>query len=505
VLTARALPRVFAVRPIPVWLALLGVTLLGLAVRLYGLTDYGMWFDEAYHIQLVQLPGIPDMLGAVLSNPPSDPLYVLLLRPWVALFGHGDGSVRTMSVLLSTATLPATYWLGKVVAGRAAGLVGALLMSVSPYVVELGQEAALYALASLTTTLALASGWRWWVSGRGASLYVILGILAIYSHYVVPAILALFGLLALHPAAGSRRVSARAWLMAHAIIFGSWLPWLAALAVSWQSSPLPRATLRHPATPEEVIGALVQFTSGTAALLQGERVLQAIGLLAGAGLLAAGWWAGRDHERRALRLLVVISVLIFLLPAIISAATGLWLFVPHFMLFLLPALLVVLAASHQFAIRNSQFEMQNWFVPLLAIWLVAQMWGLALYHRHPPHGADGLRDLAATLRQGARPGDVVLVTPPALTPTLRQYYGGEIKGLPSDFDLRAVYLPYEPDRWYAESVSALEAATQGHSRFWLVYRPELDEGSRLLQMVSSRYNLVEQHTYPYAPLYLFSK
>jgi 4-amino-4-deoxy-L-arabinose transferase-like glycosyltransferase len=505
VLSARALPRVFTGRPIHVWLALLGVTLLGLVVRLYGLTNYGVWFDEAYHIQLVQLPTITAMLGAVLSNPPSDPLYVLLLRPWVALFGPGDGSVRTLSVLLSTATLPATYWLGKVVAGRAVGLVGALLLAVSPYAVELGQEAALYVLASLTTTLVLAAGWRWRVSGQGVSLYVALGILAIYSHYVVLPILALFGLFALHPAAGPRRVSAKAWLLAHGVIFTAWLPWLVALIVSWQSSLQPRATLRHPATLGEVLGALVQFTSGTASLLQGERVLQVLGLLAGAGLFAAGMWAGRDQERHALPLIVVISALIFLLPAIISAATDLWLFVPHFMLFLLPALLIVLAASQQLQLRIANCKLRNWLILLLAIWLAVQVWGLALYHRHPPHGADGLRELAATLREGTRPGDVVLVTPPALTPTLRQYYDGDIKGLPSDFDLRAVYLPYEPARWYSESLSALEAATQGRNRFWLVYRSEQDEGGKFLQMVGSRYNVVEQHMYPYATLYLFSK
>jgi 4-amino-4-deoxy-L-arabinose transferase-like glycosyltransferase len=504
-LTARALPSVFMVRPIPVWLALVSVTLLGLVVRLYGLTNYGVWFDEAYHIQLVQLPTIPAMLDAVLANPPSDPLYVLLLRPWVALFGPGDGSVRTMSVILSTATLPATYWLGKVVAGRAAGLVGALLLAVSPYAVELGQEAALYVLASLTTTLALASGWRWRVSGHGASLYMALGIFAIYSHYVVLPILALFGLLALHRAAGPRRASARAWVLAHVVIFAAWLPWLVALIVSWQSSLLPRATLRHPATPEEVLGALVKFASGSASLLQGERVLEAIGLLAGAGLFVAGWWAGRDHERRALRLIVVISAIIFLLPAIISAATGLWLFVDHFMLFLLPALLIVLATSQQLQFRVANRELRIWLIPLLATWLVAQVWGLALYHRYPPHGADGLRELTATLRQGMQPGDVVLVTPPVLTPTLRQYYDGDIKGLPSDFDLRAVYLPYEPGRWYSESVSALEAGMQGRDRFWLVYRSEQDEGGKFLQMLGSRFNLVERHMYPYATLYLFSK
>src|SRR6476469_4315106 len=107
-----------------VWAALAGITLLGLGIRLFGLTSYGVWFDEAYHVQLVRLPTVAAMLGAVLANPPSDPLYVLLLRLWVGLFGSSDGSIRGRSVLLSTATLPAADALGRVLAGRAAGLLG---------------------------------------------------------------------------------------------------------------------------------------------------------------------------------------------------------------------------------------------------------------------------------------------------------------------------------------------------------------------------------------------
>src|SRR5262249_45820420 len=143
------------------------------------LTDYGIWWDEAYHIQLVQLPTVGAMLDAVLSNPPSDPLYVLILRGWVGLFGHGDGAVRLLSVGFSTATLPATYWLGRRLAGRAAGLGAAGLLAVAPYALELGQEAALYALAALAATLALAAGWQWRTTGQGAGRYLLLGCVAV--------------------------------------------------------------------------------------------------------------------------------------------------------------------------------------------------------------------------------------------------------------------------------------------------------------------------------------
>ncbi|HYP21819.1 MAG TPA: glycosyltransferase family 39 protein [Chloroflexia bacterium] len=492
--------------------ALLSVVLLGFVLRAYGLTAYGIWFDEAYHIRLVTLPTVGEMLRAVLANPPSDPLYVLLLRPWVALFGHEDFSVRTLSVVLSTATLPATYWLGKVAAGRAAGLVGALLLAVSPYAIELGQQASLYVLATLTTTLALAAGLRWRGTGsRGdALLYIAFGIVAIYSHYVVAAILGLFGLLSLSRYAGPRPIARRAWIAAHLAIFAAWTPWLVALAASWIATPVPRATLRNPATVEQVLGALVQYSSGTAALLQRARVPEALGLLAGGLLLLSGWLAGREARLRHLRLISVMSGLIFLLPAVASAATGLWLFVPHFMVFLLPAMFVVFGAG---LVRvagwrptgsDSLTSMLRYLpLALAAVWLVAQVWGLALFHRHPPHGADGLRELATTLNTATRPDDLVLVTPPALQASLTQYYQDDSYGIPADFDLFNLYPPYDPARWTADSLGTFERRVEGQTRFWLVYRPELDEDGKFLAEVRRRYAATEQRRYVFATLYLF--
>ena len=492
--------------------ALLSVVLLGFLLRVYGLTSYGIWFDEAYHIRLVTLPTAGEMLRAVLSNPPSDPLFVLLLRPWVALFGHDDFSVRALSVLLSTATLPATYWLGKVAAGRAAGLIGALLLAVSPYAIEFGQQASLYVLASLTTTLALAAGLRWRGTGsrRDALLYLALGIVAIYSHYVVASILGLFGLLSLSTYAGSRQVARRVWIAAHAAIFAAWTPWLAALVASWIATPVPRATLRNPATLDQVLGALVQYSSGTAALLQGARVPEVLGLLAGGLLLLWGWLAGRDAKRRDLRLITLVSGLIFVLPAPISAATGLWLFVPHFMVFLLPAMFVVFGAG---VARIAGWRQGGKdllpatlrYIPLLlaTIWLVAQVWGLALFHRYPPHGADGLRELAATLNTATLPGDLVLVTPPVLQASLSQYYQDDTDGIPGDFDLFRLYPAYDPAQWTADSLGEFEKQVEGHNRFWLVYRPELDEGGKFLGEVERRYAVTERHRYVFATLYLF--
>ena len=499
------------------WVALTAIVTLGLAVRLYGLTAYGVWFDEAYQIQLVQMPDVPTMIEAVLLMPPSDPLYVLLLKAWTGIFGYGDLSVRMLSVLLGTLTLPATYWLGRIMVSQTVGLVGALMLAVSPYAVEFSQEAALYILASLATTLAMAAGWRWRSSGSGSGLatYVILGAMAIYSHYVASVILALFMLLGLYKQEISSAISRRLWFIANGTIFLLWSPWLITMLVYWATSPQPRTSLPHTATLTEVVGALVQFSSGTAALLQGQRVLEALGLLSGAALFFAGLFGARREKKLGIGLIVVISALVFFLPAVVSAITGWWLFVPHFMLFLLPALLVVLATgatcvttgeqSPAPQIASSSSKTRYLLPALLAPWLAAQIWGLALFHRHPPHGADGLRELTSVLRSFVRTDDLVFVTPPVLTPTLRQYYPGELRGLPVDFDLRAVYLPYDADDWHRQSIAVLDANAAGRERFWLVYRHELDQGGKFLAHVTNNYREVDRHRYIYANLYLVEK
>lgn len=503
-------------------------TLLGLVVRLHDLTAHGIWFDEAYHIELVRLPTVGRMLDAVLSNPPSDPLYALVLRWWAGLFGHSDGAVRVLSVIFSTVTVPATYWLGRVLVGRWAGVLAAALLAVSPYAVEFGQEAALYALASLTTTLALAAGWGWWHGdigqnkhnrqggqATGGLLYVLMGTLAVYSHYVVGAILALFAALALlAPRPSGPRVSTKGWLTANGAIFALWLPWLVALTVRWLSTTVPRVALGDTVTPREVIGALIQYTSGTASLLQGERALalDVMGLAAGAGLLAAGWATARGREGQGARLIVMLSVIIFIVPAVASTVTGLWLFVPHFIVFLLPALLCVLAGG---VVRLAQaVRSRGRRAPLYAVvalllsglWLAAQVWGLALYYRYPPHGADGLRELAATLNHHTLPGDIVLVTPPILTPALRQYYNGPLRGLPQDFDVAAVYAPYAIRDWYPMMLAAFEDAIRNRTRFWLViYLSDRDASRQFLSEVQRRYHTIRHEAYPFADLYLFER
>src|SRR3989304_7943921 len=98
----------------------LGVIALGIALRLQGLTQNSVWFDEAHSLSLASQPTLPLLLQAVVQDLQS-PLYFALLRTWLGGF-QGDVRARLLSVALGACSLYLTYQLGRalfpVVVGR---------------------------------------------------------------------------------------------------------------------------------------------------------------------------------------------------------------------------------------------------------------------------------------------------------------------------------------------------------------------------------------------------
>src|SRR6185369_343968 len=65
-------------------------------------------------------------------------------------------ALRSLSVVLGTATVWVTCRLGRLLAGTAVGLTAGALLAISPLAVQYSQEVRMYALAGL---LAVASSW----------------------------------------------------------------------------------------------------------------------------------------------------------------------------------------------------------------------------------------------------------------------------------------------------------------------------------------------------------
>ncbi|MBD1848734.1 glycosyltransferase [Leptolyngbya sp. FACHB-711] len=163
------------------WL-LLFLIALGLGLRLIQLAAKPLWTDEFSTIvfslgnrfltvpldqvitadQLLQplrpqsRTGVDQVVQSLLSESNHPPLYFILSHFWLKLFPTNQlGTVsawaaRSLSVLFGVASIPASYWLGRLAfRSRIVGQVAAGLMAVSPFAVYLAQEARHYTLPIL--------------------------------------------------------------------------------------------------------------------------------------------------------------------------------------------------------------------------------------------------------------------------------------------------------------------------------------------------------------------
>jgi 4-amino-4-deoxy-L-arabinose transferase-like glycosyltransferase len=146
------------------------VILLGaLGLRLTGLWELGLGFDELQHIYAAR--GLNQAGAPVL---PSGMYYgrslafTYLVAKSVALFGDTAGAARLPSVLFSTATVGLVFLLGRRTVGTAAGLLAAALLAVAPFELTWARTARMYAVYQFFYILAAYAFYRGFEAEPGA-------------------------------------------------------------------------------------------------------------------------------------------------------------------------------------------------------------------------------------------------------------------------------------------------------------------------------------------------
>ncbi|HHP7245612.1 MAG TPA: glycosyltransferase family 39 protein, partial [Elainellaceae cyanobacterium] len=114
--------------------------------------------DLLVYQRLTPDKGIDDTLYALTTHPEHPPLYYLMVRGWMELFGSSVAAIRSLSVLSSLLTFPALYWLCLELFGSAmVGGMAIALFAVSPFHILYAQEARHYSLWTLATILSCAA------------------------------------------------------------------------------------------------------------------------------------------------------------------------------------------------------------------------------------------------------------------------------------------------------------------------------------------------------------
>ena len=165
------------------WLTLLLILVVAAMVRFAYLAHKPFWFDECFSVELARIDW-RNFLHLLWWREANMSLYYLLLRIWMH-FGESEFFIRRLSVVFALATLPAIYWVGRLLYDRRVALGAAGLLAVNAYHIRYSQEARSYTLFALLATLSsgFLIAWLREPNRRNWRGYVLTSILAVYAHF----------------------------------------------------------------------------------------------------------------------------------------------------------------------------------------------------------------------------------------------------------------------------------------------------------------------------------
>jgi mannosyltransferase len=224
----------------------LGLAAVALALRLHGLGDKPFWYDEILTFKRANLP-LTDLFAESLANK-HYPTYFLLVKLFASTV-IDEWTLRLPSAVFGAAGVLLITLIASDVGGLRAASVAGLLMALSPFEVQFGQEARSYTLLTCLVLLALWGLIRIAQNPRDAALplhrcgaqrgawaaYTIGTLGAIYTqNSAVPWLLAsnVVVLVLVFRVAAERGGLFRNWLWSQAIIIVLWLPAFVAMSLA---------------------------------------------------------------------------------------------------------------------------------------------------------------------------------------------------------------------------------------------------------------------------------
>lgn len=259
------------------------ITVLAAGIRFYAITDAYVWYDEAFSVWISALS--PEAIWFHTGRDVHPPLYYLLLHCWMEVFGKTPLSIRSLSAIAGTLTVPLGVLMARSVFGSRASLVFGLFLALLPMSVRLSQEARMYAVEAMFlmgATLALIYWMRKSAQYRYCLLYALCMTAALYTHYyaVLAALVHWLYLIVLrvHPSVKAPHVTSTVWWMCNALVAIAYVPWLFSLF----------DLIRHYAKIEEV-GSVAWLAVGNFYTLP-DTVWRFFTLLSPQGALRVGYW-----------------------------------------------------------------------------------------------------------------------------------------------------------------------------------------------------------------------
>jgi mannosyltransferase len=464
------------------------IAVVGLFLRLWGLTRQSLWVDEQFTLKFAGLER-PLTWGGLLVNL-QGPLHAAFLHVWCGLFGWGELAVRLPQALISAASVPLLFVVARPVFGDRKSLAASVLLAVNPFHIWYAQEVRNYSLVMLFAILGLGAMQRFDATPASPRRVVHLsavwvgGLLSNLSFAFHVAAVALWGVFRFH----SRKRAMVCMGIAAAITLLACLPWIVQFyerrvvaSHLLRLGTVPVGERIRGETTAPVLGlpyAAYAFSAGftlgpslrelrrSPSLEMAERhaaatgaVLVVFGTLAVAGLIR---WLRGDARNRLWLLALALPVLL----AFVAAARNVKVFNPRYASAALPAYVLLLVdGACALNPRRLGAVLFAGVVGLSAISIV-QM------NTQPRYWKEDARSTAAVLRAEAGPGDLVFMIG-GWDPIARYYW----TALRDDPSIRHYFPPYRvsPEKSPTDAENALEQIRSARRTYVVFCRDDFED------------------------------
>ena len=403
------------------------ILLLAFALRLTGVADHNIWWDEGLAAWAARLP-VAQILDWT-AHDVHPPLYFLLLRGWWLFTGDGEFVLRFPSVLVGTLGVALIYGLGRAMMGRRPARLAALFFALSVFAISWSQEMRMYMLAGTLATGTLWASFRFWQrpTWRVWGAYVFTcaaGLWTLYLTISVP-IIANIGFLIVFLKRGRPVSLLSRWVTAQIVVFALYLPWLI-----YALPRIPTWSTSESFSPQFFVHLYATMLAvGIPVNLEVYTIPTMLVFAVLALTMIVLWRAVSSVEQRAGIIMLVAGLI---LPAAVVYAVSLPIhifyaprLVPRYLLPLAACFYTLLGLGLAALARR-----HRWLAVIGLVGVVAvSVSGLVGFYpdriRH-----DDLLSLTATLRDHARSKDTVVLHSDKDWPLFAAQYAGEWHGVP---------------------------------------------------------------------------
>ncbi len=465
---------------------------LGLGLRLYLLDAKSLRLDESYNYGTATGVSSWDLLTGRVYRSGHPPFFYLAWHQWIKYLGNDEFVLRLPMALAGTLQIPAIYLAGCKLFNSRVGLLAALGVTISPFLVSYSQEAGVYSFFATAAACMLGLFWQALVSPKLTHwlLFSLAALITLYIHlftlflFVVEPFIILP--LLLHPnlylqaqttKLNRKQSLLRGWLLSMCIRGAALLlvmPTLTNAVHQPAANPLPFVGL-----PQIFYRLLKTYTYRLPVLIDNHTLPELLPTIIAGLLLMAGvspalyfgrnWWAAKagplispDGSNAGLA----------------AYALAGWLITPPLLVFGLS--LVVHAFNEPYLISGTNFFWLLLANGLMLVWqrlgkvgpiaalsfglvlLVGAFWWLGYVYFDPRLDREPWREAGVFLANEATPGDVLVLEPDYDFKVVSYYYLGYLP-LPT-------FLMGTP---YSETKAQELLAQALHNRpphIWLIFR-----------------------------------